>query len=281
MPNDLEQRIAQLEAIVSGGGISFTVAEAGDTAFVLLCVVFIMLMQLGFAMLECGSVRENNVVTTYAKNFLDVIVASLISALWAYALAYDEVILSEASPAFALNFSMFVSFQAASSTIVSGAVAERITTSAYLCICTLLCGFVYPLHVRWSWAEGGFLRDLGFHDFAGSGVVHVTGGAAALAAAHILGPRSDRWDPTLAGDFVPSNVPKVLSTFSGAGSCIQQATNGQVATPPMHGPTNAAAKWHPVVSSVAVQVWPDAHSFPAAAATCSSPTTNRGSATFQ
>ena len=112
---DLEQRVAQLEAIISGGRI--TVADAGDTAFVLLCVVFIMLMQLGFAMPECGSVRENNVVTTYAKNFLDVIVASLSAALWAYALAYDEFILSEASPAFALNFSMFVSFQAASSTI--------------------------------------------------------------------------------------------------------------------------------------------------------------------
>ena len=188
--------------------------EAGiDSVWVLSCGILVLLMQLGFALLECGCVREGNVVTTYAKNLFDLLVGVLCAILFGHGLANDlalDHILS--APVLTvddgLSFFLFVAYQSTSATIVSGAVAGRCSVGGYLAVSLLMVGAVYPLVVRFTWTK--LLAERGLLDFAGSGVVHMTGGVAGTVCAYVLGPRKDRWDPALAGDFVPSNVPKVL-----------------------------------------------------------------------
>ena len=188
--------------------------EAGiDSVWVLSCGILVLLMQLGFALLECGCVREGNVVTTYAKNLFDLLVGVLCAIFFGHGLAKDlalDHILS--APVLTvddgLSFFLFVAYQSTSATIVSGAVAGRCSVGGYLAVSLLMLGVVYPLVVRFTWTK--LLAERGLLDFAGSGVVHMTGGVAGTVCAYVLGPRKDRWDPALAGDFVPSNVPKVL-----------------------------------------------------------------------
>lgn len=79
-------------------------------------------------------------------------------------------------------------------TIVSGSLAERVNIMTYLAFSAFLIGFVYPVVVAWTWNEG-WLYELGFLDLAGSGVVHLTGGAAGLTGAYLLGPRIGIYDP--------------------------------------------------------------------------------------
>ena len=94
-------------------------------------------------------------------------------------------------------------------TIVSGAMAERVAIKGYLAFSILLSGFVFPMAVRLTWG-GGYLRQLEepFHDFAGSGVVHLLGGSAALVGAVLLGSRTGRWDPNQA----PKDSPEKIHT---------------------------------------------------------------------
>jgi Amt family ammonium transporter len=121
-----------------------------------------------------------------------------------------------------LHFAYFqfqFAFAAAAATIVSGAVAERCRLSAYLVYTVAITGFIYPVVVHWVWDSSGFLSVLnadailyGCVDFAGSGVVHMTGGWAALVAAAILGPRKGRWDNPAAFDG-HSTPLQVIGTF--------------------------------------------------------------------
>ena len=119
-----------------------SVSVALDTAWKLLCGVLVMLMQLGFAMLEAGTVREHNVIATYAKNIIDVILGTLIAALWGYSVAYggtwplawDEDTTAEDH----YSFFVFLAFQSTCATIVSGAMAERTAVGSYLVLsCTV------------------------------------------------------------------------------------------------------------------------------------------------
>lgn len=187
-----------------------------DTMWVILTAMFVLMMQLGFAMLEAGSVRSHNAIATYAKNILDFVHGALMAALISYWIAYHVHPLAAHADDVAgitnRKFFQYLAFQATTATIVSGAMAERVTLRAYLIICTLVSGFVFPFAVYLTWG-GGWLSQLStpFHDFAGSGVVHMIGGFAGATGAFAIGPRAGRWDSDLATDFRPHNVISVLS----------------------------------------------------------------------
>jgi Amt family ammonium transporter len=196
----------------------------------------IFLMQCGFAMLCAGSIRSKNVKNIMLKNLLDACGGAI--GFWSigYALAYGASgkFVGVSKEKFFLNleadyidFFFQFTFAATAATIVAGTVAERCKMSAYLCYSLFLTGFVYPVVVHAIWNSDGFLSALnedafngGMIDFAGSGVVHMTGGATALTAAIILGPRIGRFydengeplpDPK---PFPPHSVAlQVLGTF--------------------------------------------------------------------
>ena len=169
-------------------------------------------MQAGFAMLCAGSVRQKNVKNIMLKNLLDACGGAL--GFWAigFAFAYGGDPLPGktfiGTTYFGLsgvdNYSFFFfqfAFAATAATIVAGTVAERCKMSAYLCYSIFLTGFVYPVVAHAIWSSNGFrsaftsdpMNGIGMVDFAGSGVVHMTGGATALVADIVLGPRKGRF----------------------------------------------------------------------------------------
>lgn len=198
--------------------IALTNLIAGtDVFYTLICGAFIFLMQCGFAMLCAGSVRQKNVKNIMLKNILDACGGAL--GYWSigFALAYggggkfvgtstERYFLNNyhESGANHIDFFFQFTFAATAATIVAGTVAERCKMSAYLCYSVFLTAFVYPVVVHAIWNSDGFLCALsspvedrllgvGMIDFAGSGVVHMTGGVTAFVAAIILGPRIGRF----------------------------------------------------------------------------------------
>eukprot|EP00543_Licmophora_paradoxa_P004340 CAMPEP_0202441276 /NCGR_PEP_ID=MMETSP1360-20130828/717_1 /ASSEMBLY_ACC=CAM_ASM_000848 /TAXON_ID=515479 /ORGANISM="Licmophora paradoxa, Strain CCMP2313" /LENGTH=508 /DNA_ID=CAMNT_0049056159 /DNA_START=26 /DNA_END=1552 /DNA_ORIENTATION=+ len=199
---------SMLQGVITGTNVFFLLF-AGAAVF---------LMQSGFAMLCAGSVRQKNVKNIMLKNLLDACGGALGFYLIGYGLAYGD---SDGDPTNAIRFigntnfalqnesdgSGYIgfffqfAFAATAATIVAGTVAERCKMAAYLCYSLFLTAFVYPVVVHSTWASDGFLcswshdlfLDVGVIDFAGSGVVHLTGGATALVAAIILGPRRGRF----------------------------------------------------------------------------------------
>jgi len=193
-------------------------ADGLDTAWMLLCATLVILMQLGFARFEAGSVRSMNIVCTYAKNMLDFVLGIIVACLWGFSLATGASALSGGGDSVsekrehATAFFFHVALQSASATIVSGAMAERTTVSAYGFLSILVSGVNYSLASRWVWG-GGWLSTLSpsVHDHAGGGVVHVIGGFSALAGAAAVGPRLGRWDASKARSFLPQDVPSLIS----------------------------------------------------------------------
>ena len=189
-----------------------SVADGVDTFFLLFAGALVFVMQSGFAMLCAGSVRQKNVKNIMLKNLLDACGGAL--GFWSvgYAFAFSDgntfigttnFFIKDfvAGQELMLWFFQFA-FAATAATIVAGTVAERCKMQAYLCYSVFLTGFVYPVVVRSIWSGYGFLsafnaedkfRDVGVIDFAGSGVVHLTGGCTALVAAIVLGPRKGRF----------------------------------------------------------------------------------------
>merc|ERR1712176_315757 len=107
-------------------------------------------------------------------------------------------------------------FCSAAATIVSGGVAERIMFPGYIAFSFLMCFFIYPTVVAWTWGYGWMytVNDVGFSDFAGGGIVHLTGGVGALMGACVVGPRDGRWDPIREHEFDPHSLPLVvIGTF--------------------------------------------------------------------
>ena len=176
----------------------------------------VFLMQAGFAMLCAGSVRQKNVKNIMLKNLLDACGGALGFYTLGYGFAYGYD--GDDNPKRFIGNSSFANkgfssggdhigwffqfaFAATAATIVAGTVAERCKMAAYLCYSIFLTGFVYPVVVHSIWGTNGFLtafredplNDVGVVDFAGSGVVHMTGGCTALVAAIILGPRKGRF----------------------------------------------------------------------------------------
>merc|ERR1719276_598344 len=168
-------------------------------------------MQAGFAMLCAGSVRQKNVKNIMLKNLLDACGGAIGFYTLGFGLSYGGEGTFIGDTSFALKgfssgpeyigFFFQFAFAATAATIVAGTVAERCKMAAYLCYSLFLTAFVYPIVVRSIWSSYGFisafaaepLRGVGNIDFAGSGVVHMTGGATALVAAIILGPRRGRF----------------------------------------------------------------------------------------
>jgi ammonium transporter, Amt family len=193
------------------------VKAALDTIWVLIAAILVIFMNAGFAMLETGFCRQKNAVNVLSKNLIVFALATL--AYWAigFSLMFgkgsagfigsggwflgSEDPASYAMPA-TLPVSVFFLFQVAfagtAATIVSGAVAERIKFVDFLIFSLLLTGICYPITGHWVWG-GGWLSTFaigevtGFKDFAGSAVVHLAGGIAALTGAAILGPREGKY----------------------------------------------------------------------------------------
>ncbi len=208
-----------------------------DTFYSLVTGAFVFLMQCGFAMLCAGSVRQKNVKNIMLKNLLDACGGALGFFACGFALAYDDngVFVGTSADRFFLNnyfnyidFFFQFTFAATAATIVAGTVAERCKMSAYLCYSVFLTAFVYPVVVHAIWNGNGFISafngspmfGVGMIDFAGSGVVHMTGGITALVAAIILGPRIGRFydedgNPLATpGEFPAHSVAlQVLGTF--------------------------------------------------------------------
>ncbi len=189
--------------------------DALDTLWVLVAAILVFFMQAGFGMVEAGLIRAKNASNVLMKNLLDFCFAALGFYMFGYAIMYGTeglifgtsgwLLMSAESPVDGLPLPAFWFFQAVfagtAATIVSGAVAERMRFISYLAYSFLICAFVYPLVGHWVWG-GGWLARLGFHDFAGSTVVHGVGGVAALVGAWMLGPRFGRFNPDGSSNFI-------------------------------------------------------------------------------
>ena len=143
---------------------------------------------------------------------LDFTLGSIAALFFGYYLAYhiNAFGFKRGDPHQAAFFNHLV-FQATAATIVSGAMAERTSVFGYCVLSVWISGVVFSVAVGLTWG-GGYLAQLDppFHDFSGSGVVHMVGGAAALIGCKLIGPRIGRWDPQKHGDFVPHDVKSVL-----------------------------------------------------------------------
>lgn len=162
-----------------------------NTFYFLMSAVLVMWMAAGFTMLEAGSVRTKNVTEILVKNVALYAVASLTFLFAGYEIMYgwnqpeDHALMSD--------FFFQVVFVATAMSVVSGAVAERKKLWSFLIFAGIFTAFIYPIQGAWSWG-GGWLSEAGFSDFAGSGIVHMAGAAAALAAVLLIGPRKGKYD---------------------------------------------------------------------------------------
>ena len=184
------------------------------TVLLVYAAALVFFMQAGFAMVCAGAVRRKNVQNAMLKNLLDACGAALAFFCVGYAFAFGGDDPTSATKTFIGTSNFFLmdeddlaiflfqyAFSAASATIVAGTLAERCQMAAYLCYSLMLTGWVYPVVAHSVWSPNGFLSaysidplwGVGVIDFAGSGVVHVTGGITALFAAIILGPRRGRF----------------------------------------------------------------------------------------
>lgn len=179
-----------------------------DQTWILLAGFLVFFMQAGFAMLEGGFIGAKGVVNSMAENFMDAAVTGIVFFLVGYGIAYADPSGSGffSAPLFALGgidgtgaedgitlvgFFFQFAFAGAAATIATGAMAERTDFRGKIVYSAIIALIIYPLVVFWTWG-GGWLTQLGFLDFAGSTIVHQTGGFIALMGAIIVGPRVGR-----------------------------------------------------------------------------------------
>ena len=193
-----------------------------DSLWIVVAGILVMFMQPGFMLVETGFTRSKNSVNIVMKNFMDFSVGAITYWAFGFALAYGGTTLGGflAYGSFflegdSITYFFQVVFAATAATIVSGAVAERTKFSAYLLFQPFICGVIYPIVTHWVWSGQGWLGDLGFIDFAGSGVVHMVGGFAALAGVQIVGPRIGKYDDNGNPQVIPgsSMVAGALGVF--------------------------------------------------------------------
>ena len=188
-----------------------------DTMWVLLASFFVFFMQAGFGMVEAGFIRAKNTCNILTKNFLDFCMASLGFFIFGYAIMFgpgNDFIglkgwfLNGAVSGAGVPLYAFWLFQAvfcgAAATIVAGGMAERMKFKAYLTYSFIISSFIYPIVGHWIWG-GGWLAKLGFSDFAGSTVVHLVGGIAALVGTIILGPRLGKYNVDGSANAIPGH----------------------------------------------------------------------------
>ena len=227
-------------------------AVTAETAFVfntfmfLVCGFLVMFMAAGFAMLESGLVRSKNTAAICLKNIALYSVAGIVYYLIGYNLMYtdvsgyigtfslfynpgdaelallgadeatDEMVAAVTDNGYSVMSDWFFQmvFVAATASIVSGTVAERVKVWPFLLFTVVITGFIYPITASWTWG-GGWLSEMGFSDFAGSTIVHSVGGWAALAGAIVIGARKGKYGPDGRVNPMPgANLPlATLGTF--------------------------------------------------------------------
>ncbi len=209
-----------------------------DTFYFLICGVLVMWMAAGFSMLEAGLVRSKNTAEILTKNIALFAIACTMYLLVGYYLMYSsgaggflpslgvliggengvEAVLAggDDAPYYSMRSDFFfqVVFVATAMSIVSGAVAERMKLWAFLAFAVVMTGFIYPVSGYWTWG-GGWLAEVGYSDYAGSGIVHLAGAAAALAGVLVLGPRKGKYGKDGSIYAIPgANLPlATLGTF--------------------------------------------------------------------
>ncbi len=211
----------------------FQLQYALDTFYFLMCGALVMWMAAGFAMLEAGLVRAKNTTEILTKNISLFAVACTMYMVCGYAVMYGgDIFLSSitgdgatgaeepATYAPSADFYFQVVFVATAMSIVSGAVAERMKLWAFLAFAVVMTGFIYPMEGAWTWGGASVfgmytLGDLGFSDFAGSGIVHMAGASAALAGVLLLGARKGKYGANGEVNAIPgANLPMAtLGTF--------------------------------------------------------------------
>lgn len=210
-----------------------------DTFYFLMSGALVMWMAAGFAMLEAGLVRSKNTTEILAKNIGLFAIACIMYMLVGYNIMYPGEAVSSFYPGISFllgsdnavadvvaggdgapyysgmsDFFFQVVFVATAMSVVSGAVAERMKLMAFFAFAIVFTSVIYPMQGFWKWG-GGFLNELGFLDFAGSGVVHMAGAAAALAGVLLLGARKGKYGPNGESKAIPgANLPMAtLGTF--------------------------------------------------------------------
>jgi Amt family ammonium transporter len=173
-------------------------------------------MQAGFAMVEAGFTRAKNSGNIIMKNLMDFCIGTVVFILIGFSLLLGEDVLGFiGKPGFDLfttyadfdwsNFVFNLVFCATTATIVSGAMAERTKFLSYCVYSAVISALIYPIEAHWIWG-GGWLSQLGFHDFAGSCAIHMVGGISALIGAKILGPRIGKFSKDKNGKIVKVNA---------------------------------------------------------------------------
>ncbi len=223
-----------MDDIATVSGQVTQLAYALDTFYFLVMGALVMWMAAGFTMLEAGLVRAKNTAEILTKNVGLYSIACIMYMLCGYSIMYpgafeggifqslstlgsgllgsadNDAAAAIAGDAYYSNLSDFffqVVFVATAMSIVSGAVAERMKLWSFFLFSVVLTGFIYPVQGFWKWG-GGFLNEMGFLDFAGSGVVHLCGAAAALAGVLLLGARKGKYGKNGQVNAIPgSNLP--------------------------------------------------------------------------
>jgi ammonium transporter, Amt family len=193
--------------------------EALTFIWLAVCGALVFFMQAGFALLEAGFSRSKNTVNVITKNVMDFAIAALAYFFFGYAIMYGASVGGFiGSEGFLLlgdyydvlharDWFFQVVFAATAATIVSGAMAERTRITAYMAYSFLVTALIYPISGHWVWSDDGWLGAMGYHDFAGSGVVHMVGGFIALAGAYMVGPRLGKYNADgTPNEFKPTNV---------------------------------------------------------------------------
>ena len=202
-----------------------------DLLWVLLCSGLVFLMQAGFMCLESGLTRAKNSINVAVKNIADFGVSVALFWGFGYGIMFgisstgwfgtNEFLPSTDNEPFAIAFFIYQAmFCGTASTIISGAVAERLKFGAYLAIVVLVSGIIYPLFGHWAWNDDGWLAQLGFVDFAGSTTVHGVGALVSLATLITIGSRGGRFEPSgkvnkIQGTNLPFAVLGVLLLWIG------------------------------------------------------------------
>ncbi len=227
---------------------------------------YVFFMQAGFAMVETGFTRAKNAGNIIMKNLMDFCIGTVVFVLIGFSLLFgDDIGGFIGKPSFDIftnyqnfdwsNFVFNLVFCATTATIVSGAMAERVKFSSYCIYSAIISMVVYPIEAHWIWG-GGWLAQLGFHDFAGSCAIHMVGGIAAIIGAAMLGPRIGKYDK----DGKPKAIPGHSLTIGALGCFILwfgwYGFNGAAATSgPQLGTIFVATTVSPAIATVTCMIF--------------------------
>lgn len=183
--------------------------------WILVSAFLVFMMQLGFSLVETGVVRSKNTINVAMKNLIDTVFSIIFFWLFGFGLMFgmdsfgligiDKFLIDGKDLQLNGFFFFQAMFAATAITIVSGAVAERIKFNGYIVVAIIVSSIIYPIFGHWAWNDNGWLKELGFVDFAGSTVVHSVGAWIGLAGAIVLGPRLGKFRKNKTIYFAPSN----------------------------------------------------------------------------